>query len=583
LTQPQLVGVLEQSLRALAHVHARGVLNLDLRPEDVLVTTDGRVKLADPGITKAYRTVREGGSEHTANDPSIDLHALGTTAYELVVGWPPFEDISPVTILRRYRIDPGLAAWIGRLLEAAPWTARDALAELDAIAVAALGPAWADEARLPPLRTEFLPNQPDVAAPPPTQPLRVRLRDAAAAGVVPATAPAAAPSAAVPPPEYWHEPEPPPEPLPPTPEPASDVFADTSGQAPSPAPPRRSPARLWPWLVAPLFVLGAAAVAAKWVLGLLADPGAPGADDADVVDCTVFAPPSAALGHRFLVQVFVHLPGEADDAKAIASELDTDARRRAFRSLQAPVHVGSRLDFELRLDGALVPDSQASLVWRRRTEAVQFEVSLPVSMPVGTAIGTVSISLDSVPLGHVKFKLEIEPHGADRESEPQGEDVHRYRYAFISYSSKDRDEVLRRVQLLPLVGIDYFQDVLSLEPGDRWSQRIELGIDRCDLFLLFWSSDAKRSEWVRREVRYALTRKGGDDLLPPEIRPVVVEGPPIVEPWEELADLHFNDRHLYFIRAEARRRACANCGGPIDPEAQFCGQCGTYLGWQRED
>ena len=199
-------------------------------------------------------------------------------------------------------------------------------------------------------------------------------------------------------------------------------------------------------------------------------------------------------------------------------------------------------------------------------------------MPTGRVIGTVSVSRDSIPLGHVKFTLAVEPSGAGRQGEPSGADARAYRYAFVSYSSKDRDEVLRRVQLLPIVGIDYFQDVMSLEPGDRWAQRIELGLDRCDLFLLFWSSDAKQSEWVRREVRYALTRKGGNDLRRPEIRPVVIEGPPIVEPWEEIADLHFNDRFLYVIRAETRERACAECGGPNAEGAQFCAHCGAYLG-----
>lgn len=36
--------------------------------------------------------------------------------------------------------------------------------------------------------------------------------------------------------------------------------------------------------------------------------------------------------------------------------------------------------------------------------------------------------------------------------------------------------------------------------------------------------------------------------LAPAIRPVILEGPPIVEPWEELAHLHFNDRLVYFMR-----------------------------------
>jgi hypothetical protein len=52
---------------------------------------------------------------------------------------------------------------------------------------------------------------------------------------------------------------------------------------------------------------------------------------------------------------------------------------------------------------------------------------------------------------------------------------------------------------------------------------------------------------VRQEVRYALHRHGGDELAPPEIKPVIIEGPPVAEPWEELAHLHFNDRILYFM------------------------------------
>jgi hypothetical protein len=66
-------------------------------------------------------------------------------------------------------------------------------------------------------------------------------------------------------------------------------------------------------------------------------------------------------------------------------------------------------------------------------------------------------------------------------------------------------------------------------------------IEECDVFLLFWSRAAKESEWVRKEVRYALNRKGGDDLCPPEFRPIIIEGPPVPTPWEELSHLHFND------------------------------------------
>ena len=79
------------------------------------------------------------------------------------------------------------------------------------------------------------------------------------------------------------------------------------------------------------------------------------------------------------------------------------------------------------------------------------------------------------------------------------------------------------------------------------SCRLYLEIDRCDLFLLFWSSHAQSSRWVRNEVKYALSRQGPDELAPPEIRPVIIEGPPIPPPWPELAHLHFGDRLVYVM------------------------------------
>jgi hypothetical protein len=299
----------------------------------------------------------------------------------------------------------------------------------------------------------------------------------------------------------------------------------------------------------PLAIFGGMFVAVKWLFGWFVDLTEVAAD---FVECTVFSPAVAAPGSSILVQAFVHLPDDADDARALAMEFDTLARARTFRTLTSPISVGSRLHFELRMPGLVIDDPVASLVWRSKAEAVQFGVFIPPDVTVGTVIGTFAVSLDSAPLGHVKFKLTVEEEARSVPSEPQGEEASRYKAAFISYASKDRDEVMRRVQMLSLVGIEYFQDVLSLEPGDRFSKRIQFGIDECDLFLLFWSRDAKSSEWVRKEVRHALARKAGDDLSPPEIRPVIVEGPPIVEPWEELAHLHFNDRLLYFMRCRER-------------------------------
>jgi hypothetical protein len=130
-----------------------------------------------------------------------------------------------------------------------------------------------------------------------------------------------------------------------------------------------------------------------------------------------------------------------------------------------------------------------------------------------------------------------------------GDSARRYQYAFLSYASADRVEVLKRAQALKAIRIGFFQDLLHLEPGERWQRRLFEEIDKCDLFLLFWSSSAARSDWVLKEAQYALNRcRSSADQLP-EITPIVLEGPPIPTPPNELAEIHFNDALRYVIAA----------------------------------
>jgi hypothetical protein len=123
-----------------------------------------------------------------------------------------------------------------------------------------------------------------------------------------------------------------------------------------------------------------------------------------------------------------------------------------------------------------------------------------------------------------------------------------FRSAFASYASADRDEVLRRVQGLTAAGLDVFLDVLSLRAGDDWEQSLMENIRAKDIFYLFWSMAASRSEWVDKEWRRALDEKGIDF-----IHPIPLVDPRLVPPPPELASRHFNDAILLYL--EARQRA----------------------------
>lgn len=269
----------------------------------------------------------------------------------------------------------------------------------------------------------------------------------------------------------------------------------------------------------------------------------------ELVDCSVFSPPAVPCGDTFLVQVFVHLPKQAEIAKQQAQEFDSEAKQLGVRSLGLPIERGTKLTFDLSIPNLEVDKPIQQLIWQGKASAVQFGVTVPSNLVPKTVIGTVTVSQNSIPLGDLKFKLSITSAAASISKEPQpvGDAARVYKKAFVSYSSKDRKEVLKRVQGLAVTGIEIFQDLLNLDPGDRWERELYRNIDECDLFLLFWSTAAKESEWVVKEAEYALERQGKDGLNPPAIIPVIIEGPPPVPPPDKLRHLHFNDKLLYLI------------------------------------
>jgi hypothetical protein len=115
---------------------------------------------------------------------------------------------------------------------------------------------------------------------------------------------------------------------------------------------------------------------------------------------------------------------------------------------------------------------------------------------------------------------------------------------------------------MKIAGLSVFQDILDLEPGERWARELYREIDNCDVFLLFWSRAAAASEWVAKEIAYALDRKAGADDKPPAIQPVPIEGPPRPAPPEVLRHLHFNDALLAHIQAATASAKPAGRKGP---------------------
>lgn len=102
-----------QILRALQHAHNRGIVHRDIKPQNIMLLTDGTIKVMDFGIAKFAReesrtaTDQAIGTVHyispeqargDATDAKSDIYSVGVMFYEMLTGCKPFDTDNPVSI-----------------------------------------------------------------------------------------------------------------------------------------------------------------------------------------------------------------------------------------------------------------------------------------------------------------------------------------------------------------------------------------------------------------------------------------------------------------------------------------------------
>ena len=122
LNPEEAVDLMIQICAGVGYAHRAGLVHCDLKPQNILVGSDNRVKITDFGIARALASIRPdeyseivwGSPTYFAPEqaagvspsPASDVYALGIILFEMLTGRPPFVATDPVLLAKLHQVTP---------------------------------------------------------------------------------------------------------------------------------------------------------------------------------------------------------------------------------------------------------------------------------------------------------------------------------------------------------------------------------------------------------------------------------------------------------------------------------------------
>jgi len=217
---------------------------------------------------------------------------------------------------------------------------------------------------------------------------------------------------------------------------------------------------------------------------------------------SIFAPAEVKRKSHMLVQVYLHLHEETEKVKSLALESDKDAERCDYIPLQCKLKKRDKVDVLLNIYGeTLLMSEKKSVIWQGSFTKCSFDYFVPKDIDVDDLSCVAMLTVNGIPVGEMRFITRIVD--APRQLNPEII-AQNYNKVFISYSHLDSANVEYIAKAYKALGVKYFFDSDQLEGGDVFEEVIMKNIDSSDLFILCWSDNAAKSNFIPKEIDRAL-------------------------------------------------------------------------------